>query len=91
MEERVKDLNRKLQQKMHQRVKLSSKDNNTNLTVEQNTRVTSLENSSKLTAHTIEIRTPENCMISSDYYSDSGVHTSSLIRSSRNSPSENDM
>lgn len=90
MEERVKDLNRKLQEKMRQRVKLSSKDNHSNLTVEHNSRVTSLENSN-LAAHNIEIRTPDCCLISSDFYSDSGVHTGSIIRSSRNSPSENEI
>ena len=92
MEERVRELNRKLQEKMRQRVKISSKDNHSNLTVEHsNSRVTSLDNSSKLSAHNIEIRTPDCCMISSDYYSDSGVHTGSVIRSARNSPSENEI
>lgn len=91
MEERVKELNRKLQEKMRQRVKLSSMDNHSNITADHNTRVTSPENSSKLSAHHIEIRTPESCMISSEYYSDSGVHTGSITRSSRNSPSENEI
>lgn len=83
MEEKVRNLNKKLQEKMRQRVKLSAEGTK----VENNVKNSSYP-SNCLTA---DIRTAD-CIISTDYYSDSGVHTSStVIRSARNSPSENEV
>ena len=66
MENRVRELNLQLQVKMRKRVKLTTQGHNSNLTSESpaNT-VTSLE----LPSQRVEIRTPEQFAISTDYYS----------------------
>lgn len=90
MEERVRELNRQLQEKMRQRIELSAKENKpaSDSNHVLNPPCSQIKLNSK-----VEIRTPdENTInpISPDYYSDSGVATSSFtISSKRNSP-END-
>lgn len=86
MEEKVRTLNKQLQDKMRQRVQLTHNANDNNLKVANDVNVKCVPSS---VVRTVEIRTPD-CTISPDYYSDSGVHTSStIVRSPRNSPSEN--
>ncbi|XP_045204185.2 gamma-aminobutyric acid type B receptor subunit 1-like [Mercenaria mercenaria] len=91
MEEKVRTLNRQLKEKMQERIRLTtSKGITSNLTVETN-RKSSKTKPSYSPTQVLEMRTPE-CMISSDYYSDSGIHTcSTVIRSTKNSPSENEV
>ena len=98
MEQRVLELNKQLQEKMRQRVKMSKKANNSNATAESNHTAASTtanavqQSSSSTSGKIIEIRTPDDVMINSDYYSDSGVHVSSLAaRSTRTSPSDNEV
>ncbi|XP_052790371.1 gamma-aminobutyric acid type B receptor subunit 1-like [Mya arenaria] len=82
METRVRDLNLQLQVKMRKRVNLTTQGHNSNSTSElpANT-VNSLEPPS--------IRTPDRYAISTDCYSDSGVHTSStIVKSPRYSPTD---
>ncbi|KAL4219318.1 Gamma-aminobutyric acid type B receptor subunit 1 [Mactra antiquata] len=83
MEERVRTLNKQLQDKMRQRVKLTNHVNENNLKVNNDIKG-HIDTTPSL--HPVEIRTPE-CMISPDYYSDSGIHTNStIIRSPKTSP-----
>ncbi|XP_060587127.1 gamma-aminobutyric acid type B receptor subunit 1-like [Ruditapes philippinarum] len=92
MEEKVRTLNKQLKEKMQERIRLTTnKCNNSNLSVDH----TCVQNNKKPSTYspskTDVIKTPE-CMISPDYFSDSGVHTySTVIRSARNSPSENEV
>ena len=92
MEERVRELNRQLQEKMRQRIELSAKGNKSasdsnhiSVPSRQNTPTIQNKVNSK-----VEIRTPDEVILNQDYYSDSGVATSSFtVSSKRNSP-END-
>ena len=92
MEERVRELNRQLQDKMRQRVVLSAKGNKSasdsnHIAVPSSHNTPTIQNR----VHSkVEIRTPEDVMINQDYYSDSGVATSSFtVSSKRNSPENN--
>lgn len=90
MEEKIRILNKQLKDKMHERIRLtkSARKSSSNLSVEVTRKSSSKRKSSSSPLRAIEGRTAE-CMVSPDYYSDSGVHTSStFVRSERNSPPE---
>ena len=87
MEEKVHELNRQLQEKMRQRVELSAKGNKS---ASDSNHIVTSRNQLKPNTR-VEIRTPDDFLISPEYYSDSGVATSSFtISSKRNSHSEHD-
>lgn len=92
MEEKVRKLKKQLKERTDERIRLSTnRGKHSNLTVEVTHTPYTKTKSSNSPTKVVQIRTPE-CMISPDYYSDSGVHTSStVLRSARNSPSEHEV
>ena len=89
MEQRIQELNRQLQEKMRQRVQLTSNRRlDAAVSVHNNTRI----DSNQTHGAKVETRTTDfNTIQAVDECSDSGVHTSTATRSSRTSPSENDV
>lgn len=92
MEEKVRTLNKQLKEKMQERIRLTTnKCNNSNLSVDRTCIQSYNKPLSNSPTKAMDIRTPD-CIISPDYFSDSGIHTySTVIRSVRSSPSENEV
>ena len=88
MEQRIQDLNRKLQEKMRQRVQLTS-----NCRLDPNVSVHNYKqsDSNQMLGAKMETRSRYDMVHNNEECSDSGVHTSTATRSSRTSPSENEV